>query len=657
MSKSHDRDLGMDRPITRRDFLNGASIAVTGSLLAPGLLVAGRSARPAPGKDPDYYPPILTGLRGSHPGSFEVAHKLRDGAPGGFGTVADTDETYDLIVVGGGISGLSAAYFFRKEAGPKAKILILDNHDDFGGHAKRNEFTHNGRLLVDLGGTEFIEHPSTYPTHAAALLRELGIDVSRSEEIFDHSLYPSLNLRGAIFFDKETFGVDRLVTGDKTVPEPSRSYGYCNLPAELASPTGDRNQVEAFVARTPLDDRAKREIVQLFSEPTDYLSDQSRAEKQKTLAKISYQEFLTDIVRVHPDVVTFFRHWQTAYQAIGIDITSALSARSSGLPGLAGLGLDGVYNGHPAREDFQFPDGNASIARLLVRAMVPRVAPGNDMDTIVTARFDYGRLDEKDAPVRIRLNSTAVNVRHLGDPATSKEVEVTYVRADKAQRVRAGSCVLACYNAIIPRLCPELPRPQKEALSRSIRVPLVSTNVLIRNWRSFHKLGLKSAYCPGMYHCELRLTHPVSIGKYRCPRSPQEPTVVHLYRIPLSPGLPAYEQTRAGKQELLSTSFETFERQVRSQLGRMLSAGGFDPARDIEAITVNRWPHGYASPYDPMARLHSWSSRAWPAEKRHWENGRHRFSRIAIANSDAAASAMSESAIEQAYRAVVDLHD
>ncbi|MCZ6778690.1 MAG: NAD(P)/FAD-dependent oxidoreductase, partial [Acidobacteria bacterium] len=289
MSKLHDRDLGMDRSITRRDFLNGASIAVAGSLLAPGWIVAGSSAKSASGSAADYYPPTLTGLRGSHPGSFDVAHKLRDGAPGGFGTVADTGEIYDLVVVGGGISGLAAAYFFRKKAGPKAKILILDNHDDFGGHAKRNEFHHKGRLLVDLGGTEFIEHPSTYPPEASALLRELGIDVGQAEEVYDRDLYRSLDLRGAIFFDKETFGADRLVIGGKSVPEPKRSYGYGNLPAELAAPTGDRARVEAFVARTPLDERAKREIVELFSESKDHLPNQSRAEKQKTLAKISYQ--------------------------------------------------------------------------------------------------------------------------------------------------------------------------------------------------------------------------------------------------------------------------------------------------------------------------------------------------------------------------------
>jgi spermidine dehydrogenase len=418
----------MDMPITRRDFLSGASVAVTGSLLAPGWIAAGSSAEAAASNAADYYPPTLTGLRGSHPGSFDVAHKLRDGALDAFGSVADTGENYDLIVVGGGISGLAAAYFYRKEVGPKAKILVLDNHDDFGGHAKRNEFHHNGRLLVDLGGTEFIERPSAYPPEASALLRELGIDVSKAEEVYDHDLYRSLGLRGAIFFDEETFGTDQLVIGGKSVPQPSRSFGYGNLPAELAAPVGDRARVEAFMARTPLNERAKREIVRLFSEPVDYLPNLSQAEKQQTLATISYQEFLTNIVGVHPDVVAFFRHWETSYQGIGIDTTPALYAHFSGLPGLTELVSGEGYNGHSQREDFHFPDGNASVARALVRAVVPPVAPGKDMNDIVTARFDYGRLDEEGAPVRIRLNSTAVNVRHVGDPASSKEIEVTYVR-------------------------------------------------------------------------------------------------------------------------------------------------------------------------------------------------------------------------------------
>jgi spermidine dehydrogenase len=647
----------MNRPITRRDFLNGASLAVAGSLLPPGLIASAAPAEYAINEGASPYPPLLTGMRGSHPGSFEVAHQVRDGEQGVFRNVEDTHESYDLVVVGAGISGLAAAYFFRKQAGPEAKILILDNHDDFGGHAKRNEFQYEGRTLVDLGGKEFIESPSTYPPEAAALLKELGIDVSLSEKVFDRDLYRSLDLRGGIFFDKETFGTDRLVTGDRRVPESDRAYGYQNLPGELATLAGDRDQVRAYMQRTPLNERAKQEIVKLFCEPADYLPGKALSEKIQTLSNVSYLYFLTDLVKVHPDVVQFFRTWQTSYQGIAIDSTIALHAEYSGLPGLRGMGLGSrfEYQGRAYREDFHFPDGNASLARLLVRALVPRVAPGKDMNDIVTARFDYSHLDEASSRVRIRLSSTAVNVRHIGDPASSNDVAITYVNSGQARRVRARSCVLACYNAIIPQLCPEIPRPQKDALSNAIRTPLVSTSVLIRNWRSFHTLGLKSAYCPGMYHCGLRLTYPVSIGNYRCPRSPDEPMLVHLYRIPIDQSLPAYEQASAGKYELLSTSFETFEREIRSQLGRVLSAGGFDPARDIEAITVNRWPHGYASPHDPDSTLHSWNRDSWPEDERHWVKGRTRLGRIAIANSDAAASAMSESAIAQAHRAVGEL--
>ncbi len=647
----------MNRPITRRDFLNGASLAITGSLLPPGLIASASPAEIATGKVADHYPPLLSGMRGSHPGSFEVAHKVRDGALAAFGNVEDTNESYDLVVVGGGISGLAAAYFFRKQAGPKANILILDNHDDFGGHAKRNEFQYQGRTLVDLGGTEFIETPSTYPPEAAALLKELGIDVSLADKVFDHDLYRSLDLRGGIYFDKETFGTDRLVTGGRDVPEPDRAHGYQILPSELAKPNSNRDHVKAYMARTPLNQRAKHEIVRLFCDSFDYLPGQTLSKKIQTLGTISYLNFLTDIVKVHPDVVKFFRTWQTSYQGIAIDSTIALHAYYSGLPGLKGMGLGPrfEYHGRAYREDFHFPDGNASLARSLVRTLIPRVAPGRDMNDIVTARFDYSRLDEANSRTRLRLNSTAVKVRHVGDPASSNEVAITYVNSGHARRVRAGSCVLACYNALIPQLCPEIPQSQKDALSNAIRTPLVSTNVLIRNWRCFHTLGLKSAHCPGMYHSGLRLTYPVSIGNYRCPRSPEEPMVVHLYRVPIDQSLPAYEQARAGKYELLSTSFETFEREIRGQLGRVLSAGGFDPARDIEAITVNRWPHGYASPHDPKSRLHSWDRDSWPEEKRHWVKGRTRLGRISIANSDAAASAMSEAAIVEAYRAVGEL--
>jgi spermidine dehydrogenase len=287
---------------------------------------------------------------------------------------------------------------------------------------------------------------------------------------------------------------------------------------------------------------------------------------------------------------------------------------------------------------------------MLVRSLIPGSAPGNTMEDIVTARMNYARLDDGGSNVRIRLNSTAVHAKHVGDPRSAKEVEVTYVRGGQARRVRAGSCVLACYNMVIPYLCPEMPDKQKEALAYAVKIPLVYTNVQIKNWKAFQKLGLSSIYAPGAYFSNVTLDYPVSMGGYNFPAAPDEPCILHLLRAPCKPGLPCKEQYRAGRWELFTTKFETFETQVRDQLGRMLAAGGFDAANDIEAITVNRWPHGYAYEYnrlfEPLDR---------PPEQRPCVIGRQPFGRITIANSDADGHAYTNIAIDQGHRAVQEI--
>jgi spermidine dehydrogenase len=193
------------------------------------------------------------------------------------------------------------------------------------------------------------------------------------------------------------------------------------------------------------------------------------------------------------------------------------------------------------------------------------------MEDAVTAKLDYARLDVEDEPVRIRLNSTAVNVRH--DGGQGQGVVVSYVRGGKPCKVRGRSCVLACYNSIVPMLCPELPEAQKQALRYATRAPLVYTNVLLRDWTAFQKLGVHRVYAPGGYHVEFTLDFPVSLGGYACPRTPAEPMVVHMVRAPITPGLPVREQSKAGRWELLSTTFETFERRIRDQLdGRSRAA-------------------------------------------------------------------------------------
>ena len=645
MSTSDDRDLGMHRDIPRRDFINGVGVAVTGSLIAPGWLSA-LDGRPFGGAQ-EYYPPALTGMRGSHPGSFEVAHQLRDGIT--WTDAVDTGESYDLVVVGAGLSGLSAAYFFLTSAGPGARVLVLDNHDDFGGHAKRNEFTYGGRTLLLNGGTSNLESVNHYSTVSRTLLASIGLDLDRAQAASAGSreFYRSLGLGNATFFAKETFGEDRLVKG-----RPGRS--------------ADIDWAD-WLAQTPLSADARKDIARLNDESAnpDPMPGLSDWEKKERLARISYRDFLLDVAKVHPDVIPFYDDGPKGLFCVGIDAYPALYAWAEGYPGFQGMNLEPfspvgplthIGGGQHGRENewgggptIDLPDGNATVARLLVRAMIPDALPGSTLEDSITSRLAYDRIDREGSDARIRLNSTVVSARHLGDPDSASQVEITYVRGGKAEKVRADHCVMACYNRVIPHLVPEMPEAQRTALMYGVKMPLVYTSVLIRRWTAFTNLGISRASAPGMYHTGVNLGRSVHLGDYRPSRSPDEPMVLHMTRTPCAPGQPKKEQHRIGRADLLATTFETFERKIRDQLGRMLVDGGFDPARDIEAITVNRWPHGYAYSYDTLNDPIEWA--LFDPDDRPCVIGRRRFGRISIANSDAAATPHTDAAIDEAHRA------
>ena len=611
--------------ISRRDFLNGVALGVAAGLTPLELLakVSGEGR----------YPPALTGMRGSHPGSFEVAHALSWGGAGWPEPESQTDRTYDLVVVGGGISGLAAAFLWRQKAGDDARVLVLDNHDDFGGHAKRNEFEVDGRKLICYGGSQSIDTPGHYSAEAKKLLADVGIRTERFYDYFDQSFFEKNGLGRGIYFSRKAYG------SDVVLPNAMRGWDG-DGPADLGT----------VIDRYPLDEQSRAALLSLLTNDSDLLAGRTRDQKIALLRSTSYSDFLRKHAGMPEPVVTLIRDTVTGLWGVGWDALSALEGYRGGMPGTAALGIGELEGEPPGRDEpyiFHFPDGNAGVARSLVRRLIPDAIPGHSMEDLVTARADYDRLDRNDSRVLIRLSSTAVRVRHA---AHGDAVDVTYVRDGIAERVRGRHVILACYNNIIPHLCSELPEAQREALAFPSKVPLVYISIALRNWQAFARLGYNGFYVPQpeLMH-SFGLDFPVSMGSYRYPGDPSQPAVIHGTYVPTAPdrGLIAREQHTAGRRRLYEMTFDDFERGILAQMEGALSAGGFDAARDVAAITVNRWPHGYAYEYNDYSDPPGWGPDNGPHVA-----GRARIGRISIANSDAAAYAYVNGAIDSAVRAV-----
>ena len=637
----NDKTLGMNRAVSRRDFVGGTAVAVGGLALGSSLHATGAGARFAETN----YPPAKDGLRGAHPGSFEYAHLLRDGRLN-VQDVADTGEIYDCVIVGAGMSGLAAAHFFIKSAGPGVRVLILDNHDDFGGHARRNEFLVDGKQVVINAGTHNMESPQNYNRWAQQILDDIGVNIDRYvvENQANSKLYPSLGLRRGMFFDKETWKSDRLVVPAKAAFDASRLLGE----------------------DMPLSAKATADFQRLMTDTaTDYLSGKSIEEKKLLLATTSLQDYYEKIIGVDPQVTWLFKNFGHGYFCVGPEATPALFGWAMEMPGFAGLGFgtvpDDIFadlaggqhglRGDPAasHKSVHFPDGNATLARLLVSKLVPSSTRGRTQEDMGTAVIDYGALDQPNQTTRIRLSSIVVNVRHDGDPWSAREAVVSYVNGGKLRSVRGKAVILASWNMMIPYIMPELPQTQRDALAYGVKTPLVFTNVAVRNWRAWEKLKVSAIESPGCFYDSAALAEPASLGGLHHPLTPSEPIAIRLIKDFTMPGLPRRDQHRAGRQQMLETSFEQFERETRSQLSRMLGPGGFDPARDIAGITVNRWPHGYAYTYNSLYDPLEWVFAESP--KRPCVVGRQPFGLVSIANSDAAASPHTDAAFQEGHRA------
>lgn len=604
--------------ITRRDFLEGATLAL-GTPLSAAAAMAGQTDDIA-----------------------ARAHGLRDDPARERDGVAERDHgVEDLVIVGAGISGLAGAWLYRQHAGRPVRVLVFDALDQVGGHARRNEFvSRSGRRLVGYGGSQSLDTPGLFSPAANSVLEGVGIDLARfKNEFFDSDWRHRHGLvNGADYFAAEAWGESRLVV---------RSKG--ETPAD-------------WLPRTPLPAAVQAALQRLWGAPVNVLPGLHRRALRARLAAMTYRDFLLGPWRLPKEAARFFGSATMGYFGVGIDATTALDAWAAGLPGFGGLDLgEGVDarmspSGRQLKSGqddyvYHFPDGNHGVVRALLRAMRPELLPGQGMETLSSSTLDDAALDDPAADLRVRLRSTAVGVRHLGPPANAEQVEVRYLDADgRLRAVRARQVLLACWHRVIARLTDELPQAQVAALNDQVKVPLVYGTVLLNNWRAWQRAGIASIGTPGGFWQDVALDFPVNMGELRVATSPDEPILLHLAKVVVpGDGRDPRTQAAAGRRALLSWPFEHFEQQTLALLQGALGGHGFDAARDLEAITINRWAHGYSYEY-----MRPWD-RYWPGGPMPAFTARRGWGRVAIAGTDSAAFAYAHAAIDQATRAVQEL--
>ncbi|MFK7849226.1 MAG: twin-arginine translocation pathway signal, partial [Rhodothermales bacterium] len=452
-----------------------------------------------------------------------------------------------------------------------------------------------------------------------------GIDVNQLSKALDFHYGGD---KPAIWFDEETYGRDVLVPG---------FFMYSrNLEA--------LDTIDQF----PISEAGRTALKQFYASNKNVLEGMDASEIHHVLHKTSYTTFLSEYAGLPEEVVELFIKAMDGYWGVQTYSLSAAEAMQGWLPGAHLLGdAAAQFAGAETSEDVaMFPDGNATIARLLVQALIPSVAPDVNAENIALAKFDYGQLDRSEAYIRLRLGSTVVNTANTGNG-----VDVTYVRDGVTTRLRSRHCVLACYHAIIPHLCPELPEVQKEAMRYQVKHPMLLTNVLVRNSEALDRLGISGAYCPGRMHAKVFKIAGVNTAGYKFEEEESEAVPLMFWGMMAPPNreVSIHDQLREARRVLLELSFADFEREVRTVLDGILGPAGFDAATDILAITVNRWPHGYSYGY-----LDLWDPE-WEAGKAPHEIARQPIGNITIANSDAAAAAYTQAAIEEALRAVAEL--
>jgi spermidine dehydrogenase len=565
---------------------------------------------------------VPLGLQGQTPGAMALGHRVRDGELPK--EVDDTGETYDLVVVGAGIAGLASAYLYYQEAPGEPSILLLDNHDEFGGHARRNVMEYGGQRLIAPGGTFALEDVVDSPEEALEFFRRIGLDPARLALYRDPKFRDRFGLSPAVVFDSRVF------EGAGTT--------WVNR--------WNETPYEEFFARAPLSEAARKELVELYTTRKNYLPDSSELEAE--LHSMSWERFVREKMGLGDDAVRFVDLYATDLIGLGCDAASALEGYAVG-PGFFGMGGEGFYEEggmlkYGYRPVNRYPDGNHTVARQLLKGILPSAITGeNTMEGVFNGEPRYEELDGSGNRARVRLSSMVTSIRQKGDT-----VDVDYVQPDgpdgKARRVRARHVIMTGWGSVAKHVVADLPEEQRKALEEYRYSSALYINVLLKHWRPIADIGAFEMYWPEGYCTWMHVSDPLSVGDYRPEYHPDKPTLLSMYKYIHKRGLEPREQMQLGRYEMEKKTFEEYEREIRSELNHVLGAHGFDAARDIAGITVNRWGHGYNYFKEPGPKE--------KLENPPYRTGRQKLGRISFAGADAGGTPWTQAALVQAFRAV-----
>jgi spermidine dehydrogenase len=634
-SRSGEDALGMNAGITRRDFL-GSTLLASGALLLEGVTPAELLAD---GDEFSGYGGVGEYSR-SNGNTLEVllaGHKMRDGAYDPLPADAvDTGEVYDCVIVGGGISGLAAALFFLRHAGPGKSVLILENHPIFGGEAKQNEFEVDGKRVIGHQGSAiyFVPYPHSF---FARFYDSIGLHTPRLQYQKWAGPGPAMAL-GRTPYDSA--GLSRGQYGFWFGAKFGHVEGLW-----LLDPIGKQMQ------GAPVAESTRKELQRWFSgkaaeEAKFELPKYEGDAASRRLDSMSQEQHYIEHFGVSREMIRgFLSPVEGGGAGLGPD---ALSAYCDYAPDLLHPFDDG--SGEPAVQ--MFPGGNTTIARLMVKTLIPSSIEGSiGVEAVSRGRVKFDALDLAGAPARIRLSSTTVSVRHDGDPAKAETLSIAYARDGKVFRVKARSAVMAGGSWTTKHIVMDLPEQQRNAYAQFYRSPSMMANVAVRNWRFLHKMGISGCRWFEGVGNYMDVCRQGLVGTNDAEISPDSPVVLAVKVLYSYPGTSTEDQGHRGRAEMLSTSFRDYERRIREQFTTMFGAAGFDPKRDIAGIVLNRWGHAYLSPQPGFF----FGKDGNPAPRETLRSAP--FGRIAFANTDLAGAMDHRYSILEAQRAVDQLLD